>query len=316
MSYVLRKAVLDRVPSVKITKEEFQALATAQRSLKHAFAIEERFDNFVSSYLSLEKRLVGIESHYTIRASSSYRDLYELQSGLNARMVAFLNSARLYQEHLFTHVRRCVPKNAHVVDRLRAMLDNERDRHFEYRFIEALRDYVNNHGMPVHHVSHRTKSWQSISNETVEFSLDTFVRREVLGATGGFSTVVLDEMPDTVNLKVACRRYVDSINSINTYTRRSFEEVLSESRECIDRAYSTYHRVYPANPIGLCAMNTVNGVPQSSLALAREWDVVREELVAKNTKVFGLRRHLATGREWIMSTSPEARIAHAEPQVG
>gem|GEM_PF-6431756 len=109
MTYVLRKAVLDRVPSVEISEEEFRALASAQRSLKHAFAVEERFDNFVSSYLALEKRLIGIESHYTTKASSCYRDLYELQSGLNARMVAFLNAARLYQEHLFTHVRRCAP---------------------------------------------------------------------------------------------------------------------------------------------------------------------------------------------------------------
>gem|GEM_PF-6197576 len=151
--------------------------------------------------------------------------------------------------------------------------------------------------------------------ETVEFSLDTFVRREVLGATGGFSTVVLDEMPDSVNLKVACRRYVDSINNVNAFARRSFDDVIVDSRELIDRAYSTYHRVYQGNPIGLCAMKTAKGVPQSSLALAREWDVVREELVEKNKKVFGLRRHLATGNQWIMSASPEARIAHPQPAV-
>lgn len=87
MKYLLRKVVLDKVPEIEITAEEYAEFDKARNILSNAFAIEEKYEIVIANYLDFEKQILNTTTGYMVREHLDYSDFFEVRLGLNIRLV-------------------------------------------------------------------------------------------------------------------------------------------------------------------------------------------------------------------------------------
>jgi len=296
MRYILRKAVINPVPEVEITAQEFSALKAARGVLSNAFAIEEKYEIVISNFLELEKQLLDVAATNAVRDTNTYAEFFETRSLLNIRLVNLLTSTRLYLDQLPQHIDDCDLADTEAISLVKARCSEEYDKHFEFRFMEALRNYVQHRGIPVHFVRQGAR-WTSLEDDRLmEFSIHITAQRSYLEEDEKFKKTVLNEITGDVNLIAASRRYLESISAINEFVRKLLQEPTASARAAIEAAHHRYSQVCSETLIGLCALEMENSQTTASIPLLLEWDDVRIQLQNRNRQLVNLSKRYVTSR--------------------
>jgi hypothetical protein len=207
-----------------------------------------------------------------------------------------LTSARLYLDQLGSIITKCLPEALAASESIEIAMAHEYDSHIEYRFMEALRNYAQHRGFPVHSLSPISK-WTSIEDDgRMEFSLSFEADREVLSIDEHFKKSVLKEIGPNVNLKAATRRYIESLSKIQETARKLVKPSVDGARSTIESAITRYRTEHSGPLISLSAMEFSGGNRiKSKTPLLLEWDDIRLELESRNPVLINLHRRHATG---------------------
>lgn len=281
---------------MEISAEEYSLLEKARSVLSNALAIEEKYEILVANFLDLEKKLLHIAATNIVRETLNYSDLFEIRSVLNIRFVNLLTAARLYLDQLPQDVGDCVPENCKAVDLVKAQCSREHDEHFEYRFMEALRNHVQHRGIPIHLIRQDPRRTSFGDDELTEVTVDIVAQRRYLEEDEKFKKAVLDEISEDVDLKAASRHYVESLSTINEFARELIAQSVKSARATIEAAHKRYAEVYPESLTGISASAIAENGQVSSVPLLLDWDDVRIELQMRNTRLRNLRKRYVTGR--------------------
>ena len=201
MKYFLRKDVLDDVPDIEISEEQYKIYKKSKVILDNCLDIEEKYEILISNYLELEKNILCANANFMVRNHIDYSDSFDLRLALNICLVNLLTSARLYVDQLHHHVKECLPHLEGAEQLSRNILAKEYDENPEYRFMEALRNHVQHRGMPVHW-TYSGMRWTEIGKDgLLEYYLELAVIKSILEEDGGFKKQVLNECSDKVDLK-------------------------------------------------------------------------------------------------------------------
>lgn len=296
MEYYLRKAVLGPVPEIEISIEEFNDLNIARRVLSNAFEIEQKYEVVISNFLELEKELLNIAAANTIRMLQTYSEFFETISVLNTRLVNLLTATRLYFDQLPNHLRNCDTNHNDFINNFKLKCSVEYDNHFEYRFMEALRNHVQHHGMPIHHIK-QDSGWTSFDDQgLMEYSVHLFATLKDLEENEKFKKSVLQEISGDVNLIAATRQYLESISSINESVRELISDSLYRARASIELAHKRYAEIHSESLIGLSAIEKKDSKIISSVSLLLDWDDVRIKLQKRNPKLVNFSKRYVTTR--------------------
>ena len=136
MKYLLCKVVLDNVPEIEITAEEYAEFEKARNILSSAFAIEENYEILITNYLDFEKQIFDTSTGFMVREYLDYSDFFEARLGLNVRLVNLLTAVRMYVDQLKQDVPKCVPNVADAKEAVNKFFSKEYDENKEYRFME------------------------------------------------------------------------------------------------------------------------------------------------------------------------------------
>lgn len=296
MRYLLRKSVLDTVPEVDISAEEFASLKAARPVLSNAFAIEEKYEIVIANYLDLEKQLLDIAATNSVRAMHGYAELFEIRSVLNIRLVNLLTATRLYLDQLLLHIRDCVPEESNAAELVNAKRAEEYDTHFEYRFMEALRNHVQHRGIPVHHFRQNGR-WTSFGDDgLIEYSVHIAAMRSFLEEDERFKKTILAEFSGDVNLVAATRKYVESLSTINEFVRRLIADHVLRARKVVEAAHQKYANVYAESLVGLSALKVKEATVVAEVPLLLDWDDVRLQLQQRNRQLINLAKRYVTSK--------------------
>lgn len=296
MRYIIHKAVLAPISEVEISQEEYSRLGKAREVLSAAFAIEEKYEILIANFLALEILLLQITAIQAVRNPLTYSEFFDVRSPLNIHVVNLLTAARLYLDQLRQDVPHCLPENPDASNLVKAQCSKESDKYFEYRFMEALRNYVQHRGIPIHSVR-QDDQWIPFGEDgRMESCVNIVVQRRYLEEDKKFKKKVLEEMTDDVDLKAACRRYIESLSAINEFARGLVAEPAKSARAMVETAHKRYAEVYPGNLTGLVASAIDDGREVSSVPLLLDWDDVRLELQKRNLQLINLRKRYVTGR--------------------
>ena len=296
MRHVIRLAGLAPAPELEISAEEFSLLQVARRILSSAFSIEEKYEILVANFLALETQILDIAATNVVRNTLTYSEFFETRSALNVRMVNLLTAARLYLDQLPQDIADCLPSNDTVPSLVKARCSKEYDQHFEYRFMEALRNHAQHRGIPIHFVSQGAHWTSHDEYGRMEFVVDIVAQRRYLEEDEKFKKLILEEVSGDVDLTAACRRYIESLSAINQFARDLIAESVNGSRQTIEGAHKRYSELYSGNLLGLSAMALQDGRETSSVPLLLDWDDVRLALQKRNSQLVNLRKRYATGR--------------------
>ncbi len=297
MKYILIKAVLGNMPQLEIDKSRYEALESARDVLSNALAAEEKYEIVIANFLDFENELLDRSVQNMIRTPNDYDGFFQIRLDLNKRLVNLLTSGRLYIDQLGQHIRNCVVDKEATTAIIKKLFEAQYDAHLEYRFMEALRNYVLHRGLAVHSTRLGANTVEDDTGKGLEFTIDVVSLRDVLADGKTFKKEVLKELPDRVDLKAAVRQYVESLNIVHLGARKLIEVEVAEARRLIEKAQSDYLVIYSGGLTGLQAWKlTKDGLKDEGFAILLEWDDIRRELQKKNRSLNNLSTRFVSSR--------------------
>jgi len=287
--YMLRKMVLASNFELEINESEYLKLKSSRDCLSGAFAIEEKYDLLISNFLELEKECMDITCENMLKNNEGYSDFFDIRARLNRRVVNLLTASRLYMDHLGQHVKACLLTNDKCKD-VKNLFSLQYDGCFEYRFMEALRNYVQHRGLAVHSSS-LGGSWTSMDkkNGELEYKTCMFTHKDEVSLDKSFKRAVANEMPEKVNILLASRKYISSISKAHGELRQLMLVNVATSRNAILEQIEYFKKQSDGNSIALAALKiNQDGEVTERVNLILDWDDVRLHLVNKNKVLHSL----------------------------
>ena len=284
-------------PTLTIDSQRFLLLKASRDILAESLEVEEEYEMMISNYIDLEKESLNISISYMVRNCLGYVDSFDARLALNRRLMNLLTSVRLYIDRLAAHCCACLPEERGIKERVELLRSTEYDKNFDYRFMEALRNYIQHYGAPVHQVMFGGR-WTTLDNinSLLEFSLSFSANRKIIASDRNFKKQVLDEMPDKVNLISALRGYIEALSSIHSNVRQMISKSVDEARSLIQTAINDYRAVYKKDLVALSAYVFDEKTKIDEIPLFLYWDDIRIHLQKRNNQLVNLKKRYVTGR--------------------
>lgn len=285
---------------LEISEFDYLQLKSSRDCLSGAIAIEEKYELLVANFLDLEKECLSVTCESMLRNNDEYSDFFDVRTRLNRRVVNLLTALRLYMDHLSQHVKVCLLDKTKC-ENVKSLFSSEYDDCFEYRFMEALRNYVQHRGLAVHS-STLGGCWTSMDkiNGELEHKTCVFTHKDEVSSDKSFKKSVASEMPEKVNLLLASRKYISSISKAHGELRELISANVTKSRNIISEKIECFKEKSGGNSIALAALKIdqeENNEVIERVNLLLDWDDVRLHLVKKNKTLYSL------GRSYVSSSA-------------
>lgn len=232
MEYCIRGSDSDGSYSISITEKELVKAQKCKKRLLKALGIEEKFNIVLENYLEYEKELLDV----TLRKAISFdmSDSRDIIHSMNRRLVNLLSTCRMYLDQVPQDIGSLLGQDSVVRESFQDQRSEEYDSRLGYRVMEALRNYVQHRGLPVHLISYKS-SW--IDPESDEDSRHrrqrTIIKINVdrLEEDKEFKKSVVEEsrsIGSQVNLKPLVREYITGLMEAHQVIRKELEQHLNK----------------------------------------------------------------------------------------
>lgn len=300
MKYCLMACRIGEVPEIEIDSTRFKALKKARETLIGALSIEEKYDLLFSNYIDLERECLNYATESMVKGLLSYEGFSDARQNINRKIVNFLTSARLYVDHIQKNIKSCLDDSSGF--NVKAVMSKQYDKNFSYRFMEALRNYVQHSGLAIHYISTPTRWVEEREERCLEFRIKVFSDREVLKESKNFKAIVLREMPEKVDIVKLARSYMASINIVHISIREAVMKNVEDARKLHELAIDEYKNLNNGKSIGLRAIKYEKvQFPKDVIEdfpVLLEWDDFRIRLQAKNGSVENLGKRFVSGASY------------------
>lgn len=268
IKYVLRKNTIDHNREIMLCENDYLQCKKSKIILDEILAIEEKYNILLNNYTELEKTIFNtllIGKIHTV----SYKDFHEHKLLINTKIVNFLTSARLYIDVSGKHISKILYSKEK--DSLKENKATEYDKNICYRFMEALRNYVQHYGIAAHFIEFK----KTRDGEFFNF----FCIKNTLKKDNRFKKSILEESPENIDLKEYIRSYMDSLGNIHLAARKLTYKTVDVAREKIHSFHLLYFGGQSNCPTAsLCIHKIANNTTVDEIPLLLEWDDLRIEL--------------------------------------
>jgi hypothetical protein len=290
LGHYLQPHLLTPPKALRISRREFEQLKSARNTLVAAFPFEENYDLLLGNYQALEMFALSIAGASLLRRVGGYQEFYDVRTEMNRHMVNLMTSARMFVDQIPQRISAC----GHDPEPIRAALRARYDATFEYRFMEALRNFVQHRGIAVHAMSFGSSWMPRGDRERQEYSVSCFALRSELADDPKFKKSVLVECPEKVDLLRACRVYLEGLGSAHHLARGLLDASITSARELTARTITRYERFTKTSSLALEAVAENAGKVTERVPVLLKWEEVRIELARRNGSLVNLPRRYVT----------------------
>lgn len=229
----------------EISPEQFNSLKTARESLTNVLYIEEKFNFIVDNFMDLEQDLlqVTLNAMYFPKRMVDWTHTVTEIHLINRRIINFLTTSKLYLDQV-THDLNTIPHEIpNLKEDVKDRINNEYNSVLGYRVMEALRNYVQHRGLPVHVLSYTSNrsGFEGLTEELYsEHSVSPLVNLDDLEKDGKFKRAVLDELISLggkIHIKNYIRQYVHSLGNIQSFIRHALEDKVRTWDAAVSEAF-------------------------------------------------------------------------------
>jgi len=146
----LRRDVLGSKHFLPISEEVFKSVRDARARSIRAVEIEEKLDMVLQNYIEYEHELLQITLRNALFATGGWFEFRDIIHDINRRLANLLSTTRLYLDHLRHDAGPLFDAAGSDAKALSAITSEEYDGRLGYRVMEALRNYVQHRGLPLH----------------------------------------------------------------------------------------------------------------------------------------------------------------------
>ncbi len=230
MKYTLTTSIGLEINLIDLDQSTFMEIRAARDNLFEALYIEQKFDLLIYNYLEYEQDLLSIASQHMIQniygATNSIRDL----NNINRRIANLLSSCRMYLDQSIHHLNNIYGKNNSISKKVNSLKSEFYDNSFEYRMMDAMRNYVQHRGFAIHKMYDEKKKVDNGGQEEWQHVLTPFLRIPSIDEGQKLKKVILKEVEESQiqnelwDIKPIIRKYIDKICKINNEIRQLTRE--------------------------------------------------------------------------------------------
>ncbi len=228
-----------------IKKNEYDELVNAKSKLQAFLYIEEKLNIVLENYLELEQELLNISFSNLVTPFTNIKwEQYvnEIHK-INRRIINLLTTTRMYLDHIGHDIKQ-ISNKIDIEVMLKKLKSEEYDSKLGYRVMEALRNYVQHRGLPIHVISHK----QSNDGEgRIKHVIMPVIRVADLESDGNFKKSVLNELKkqgERVDVRQFIREYIQSFYLFQKFIRDIFNEEVLSYVDVFNNYYSLYESKY------------------------------------------------------------------------
>ena len=257
--YFLAIRALGRHHRVEIDQARFDEIAIAWANLRHVVNLEEGWDAIVQNYVELEKGLLDAAAANMILSNLDYHNFQDTRLAFAVKLTNLLSTCRAYLDHTPRHLNRLVPAG-HDTDAFKLATNREYDARFGYRFMEALRNFAQHSGLPLHGTTYdaRWKEDTADGSGMLEFSVATNVVIDKLRGDKAFKQAVLADVTEKeLATEPLIRGYIEGLSMVHVELRERLKARIEDWMKTVRDAMAEFIETSgdPATSIiGLCAM--------------------------------------------------------------
>jgi len=290
---------------IELTADEYETLLSADATLQDARDFEHRYDMVLSEYREFELGLTRASLNQQMGfLPNSYVEAMDLVTLGNRLLLNLMTVVRAHVDHTLSSFK-TIDLAPGVAERFKTLTNAAYDKHFEYRFMEALRNHSQHRELPVHGVIAGGSLEEGVHwAET----LALVTRKADLIVAGKFKASVIEEMPARVNLRTMARVYVQALSEVHLALREAVKEYVRVSREQIQSALDRFMNLYGMRR-RVTAYDPTGSQPPLELHLG--WDDARVVLVARYSQPFMLAKYRSP-----LDQVVEQFVGFAEPNEG
>lgn len=301
MKYVVRSIFIENTHEEEVDEHRFNQIKHSRNVLSAALQIENVFDNLLSNYLEVETRCLELTAHRLVRRSIGYRDGNEALASINLVFVNYLSTARAYIDKIPKTASRCFEgiECQTIKGRLEEALSIQYDSHFDYRFMEALRNYVQHSGSALHMLRTGASDLKQ-DEQSVQFQesfLEPICSKSILLESGDFKAKVLAECPSLVNLLDCTRVHVRSLSHVQQIVRTLTAEATADAKLQMKNGQALLEGKVTGSLDGVEAVSRLpTGEASETVSMLLKWEEVRAWLAQRNPGMASGLRKYPSGR--------------------
>lgn len=229
VKYQIRSITFQPEGAINLTREAFNEIVTAKRSLVIARGIEEKFNLVIENYFEFERELLELALHHTVFNAIDWSIFQNDIFTVNRRLANLLTAGRAYEEQIEHDLKRIDDNNPQVVDTVRLERKSQYDKVFGFRFVEALRNYTQHRDFPVHSLSYDRQRDEGKEKVFVRNTAIPSVSLNELRSDSIFKRRILKELEgqdDLIPLTPLVREYIEALGRIHDALRNGIADDL------------------------------------------------------------------------------------------
>lgn len=194
MKYKITKNVFGFPGFIEIDADEYKTIKAARDNLFEVLFLEEKLDLVSENYNEFETELLSIASKNMIFSNIDYSSITNDRILITRRIMNLLSSGRMYidqSNHHLTNIYGANHPNLELINSEKHILY---DQKMGYRVIEALRNYVQHRGIPIHNFIQEMHRIENKPFSQLQFRVVPLLRISDLEEDKKFKMTVLDEL--------------------------------------------------------------------------------------------------------------------------
>ncbi|MFO1485504.1 MAG: hypothetical protein U1F71_19230 [Verrucomicrobiaceae bacterium] len=288
MKYTVEVLALGQNKKLCITEAQFVEIRDSKRNLSELLRLAECYGVLLRSYRAIEKVKHDKELDHVLYSSFGYDEILRVRMDLSAALIGYLASARLFLDSSPKLLKKLGRED--LKQRFQELSSTIYDSSADYRFIEALRNYVQHRGLPIHGlVYHNFLEESKLENSDLVSALTISASKDELISDDKFKSSALVDMPDSINLIACARGHMEGLWGLYDFINKQTNEIGVKSRETIRILRDQFVRETGETPLGLhaLALDDADHISEE-IPMLLDWDDSRLNIL----KTFGSLKRL------------------------
>ncbi len=229
--YQIRRYVGGSREFIEISEDEYGKLKAAKEALFQTLYMEEKLDIVLENYFEFEETVLKSALKHMLFRNQDYNWYQSEKRMISRRIINLLTACRLYVDQTRHHISRIFGKISTQFQDVIDQFAEQYDKHLGYRVMDALRNYVQHKGLPLHEIKY-SMSWTDHNSEKYMRCVATpYIYVSQLKEDKGFKASVLKELEslgEKNDMKIFLRDYVSSLGIIHSKIRGIFKSHVAE----------------------------------------------------------------------------------------
>ena len=251
MKYKIRTIVMDSPGFIEIDDEEYLLIKTAIENLFEILFFEETFDLVTENYQEYEAELLLIASRGMVFLNSDYFSMSNERNKVIRRIINLLSACRMYLDQSVHHLNNIYGEQSDLSNLLTKVTTSQYENNYGYRVLEALRNYTQHRGYPIHSMKF-SGEWLDIDDEEssrLSHTVIPLIKISKLAEDGKFKQSVLNEMrsveiKDELEIRPLVRWYLEGIGKIHEEVREAIHSDVEKWEKVVDEVIKKYRKEY------------------------------------------------------------------------